>query len=562
MVTEYRAALYRLTSVKPPYLIDCIDGNMDPTQLTVVQLKSELRRRELPVGGSKLELISRLDTSDSSRQWVQCILSRQIVSEDSPSRKGDDEQESYEESEGEEARASCVPREMARSPMRMLTNNNSENNGYQDPQAQRMSDLAQKEIELTRRENELLRRELELARRDIAHRRIDEVDVVRENTPETRSRESVQSLLELASHFDGSEGTFEKWERQIRLLCRTYALDDNRAKLLISNKLLGKAKVWFQSEDCVVMTLDQILEGLRRMYDHRPMRIALRRKFEARGWKQVESFADYYHDKVMLGKDSLIDEGDMVDYLIDGIPQERLRDMAILKEFVHKEDMLRVFEKISLGSDTSSASRREVQAGGKASCRSGTQRSFTTNKWAADVQKNERTNKTSEPVRKKVRCFNCSNFGHISAECKEAKREKGSCFKCGNKNHQLKDCPQAVGRKQIAVVDEPDSAEEVMVTTQVLSDVKEVVTPVVADEGDTFFRDVDYRVSRSDLDCRFTLSTRFDTASKVSFVKESLIPISAIERLGNERVSYYGLNRSPLVVKGSVKLDIDIDSDK
>lgn len=135
-----------------------------------------------------------------------------------------------------------------------------------------------------------------------------------ENPVEARLRESVQSSLELVGCFDGSEGTFVKWERQIRLLCRTYALDDNCTKLLISNKFKGKAKAWFQSEDCIVMILDQIFEGLRCMYDHRPMRIALRRKFEAKEWKQAENFVDYYHDKLMLGKDVPIDKADMIDY--------------------------------------------------------------------------------------------------------------------------------------------------------------------------------------------------------------------------------------------------------
>lgn len=70
-----------------------------------------------------------------------------------------------------------------------------------------------------------------------------------------------------------------------------------------------------------------------------------------------------------------------------------------------------------------------------------------------DAQKTERANKTSESSHKKVRCFNCSSFGHVSTECKEAKREKGSCFKYRDKNYQMKDCPQLAKKKQIAVLD-------------------------------------------------------------------------------------------------------------
>lgn len=112
-------------------------------------------------------------------------------------------------------------------------------------------------------------------------------------------------------------------------------------------------------------------------------------------------------------------------------------------------------------------------------------------------------------------------------------------------------------------MDEHLSEEEVMVTTQVPCTTKKnegIVPPIVADE-DIFFRDIDYRVSRTDLDIGFTLSTRFDTASKVSFMKESLIPIETIESINYVSVKYFGLNRSLLVVKRMVKLDIIIDGD-
>lgn len=101
-------------------------------------------------------------------------------------------------------------------------------------------------------------------------------------------------MLELVRFFDESAGTFRKWEQQVRLLCLTYQLDDDRAKLLVSNKLKGKAKNWFQAENTIVMSLDEIMDGFRKMYDHRPARVALKKKFEAREWKTSESFADYF----------------------------------------------------------------------------------------------------------------------------------------------------------------------------------------------------------------------------------------------------------------------------
>ncbi|KMQ87901.1 hypothetical protein RF55_12692 [Lasius niger] len=157
-------------------------------------------------------------------------------------------------------------------------------------------------------------------------------------------------MLELVGFFDGSAGTFRKWEQQVGLLCATctYHLDDDRAKLLVSNKLKGKAKNWFQAENTIIISLDEIMDGFRKMYDHHPLRVALRKKFEAREWKSSENFADYFHDKIILAKDVPIDEEEMVDYLIDGIPSDHLQDLARMKEFSRKEEMLRVFEKVSL----------------------------------------------------------------------------------------------------------------------------------------------------------------------------------------------------------------------
>ncbi|XP_055309111.1 uncharacterized protein LOC129573001, partial [Sitodiplosis mosellana] len=38
-----------------------------------------------------------------------------------------------------------------------------------------------------------------------------------------------------------------------------------------------------------------------------------------------------------------------------------------------------------------------------------------------------------------VQCFNCSDYGHYSANCTKKRRVKGSCFNCGSLQHILKD---------------------------------------------------------------------------------------------------------------------------
>lgn len=93
--------------------------------------------------------------------------------------------------------------------------------------------------------------------------------------------------------------------------------------------------------------------------------MALRKKFEAREWKTSENFADYFHDKIILAKDVPIDEEEMVDYLIDGIPNDHLQDLARMKEFSTKEEMLRAFEKVSLRPIGKTNPKRDSRPAGK-----------------------------------------------------------------------------------------------------------------------------------------------------------------------------------------------------
>jgi len=48
-------------------------------------------------------------------------------------------------------------------------------------------------------------------------------------------------VSELLSEFDGSEGLYQNWEKQLRLLKLIYQLDENNAKMLLGLRLKGKA---------------------------------------------------------------------------------------------------------------------------------------------------------------------------------------------------------------------------------------------------------------------------------------------------------------------------------
>ncbi|KMQ87910.1 gag protein [Lasius niger] len=113
-------------------------------------------------------------------------------------------------------------------------------------------------------------------------------------------------------------------------------------------------------------------------------------------------------------------------------------------------------------------------------------------------KKEEKLTKNEEGKSKSPRCYNCNKIRHLAADCRQPKREKGSCFKCGEMGHISKDCPaKATSSTQVAVVNE---AEE-----QICS------VSGCTDEEETFFRDIDYAISRSDNNQNFKLNTLMDT---------------------------------------------------
>jgi len=153
-----------------------------------------------------------------------------------------------------------------------------------------------REYELIRRERDLLKRELELMKQEKEGFR------ARTNrSPNTNDVSNIKGLKDLLSEFDGAGSEFQGWKQQVELLCDTHNLDDKATRVLVSSRLKGKALSWFHSKpEHIVLNAAALLEEMRRMFEHRPSKQALRREFEQRMWQPGESFTEYYHDKIIL----------------------------------------------------------------------------------------------------------------------------------------------------------------------------------------------------------------------------------------------------------------------
>ncbi|KYM95693.1 ATP-dependent RNA helicase glh-2 [Cyphomyrmex costatus] len=156
------------------------------------------------------------------------------------------------------------------------------------------------------------------------------------------------------------------------------------------------------------------------MFGHRLGKFALRHKFEERKWKVGEAYREYHHDKIVLGNRLSLEEDELVEYVIEGIPNMRLRDHARMQRFKSLNLLLEAFENITLQTD------------GKKSIPPSTKSKF----------------EASDRRSTSAKCYNCNQEGHLSASCPKPKREKGSCFNCGKMDHQFKNCPTKKESKQ------------------------------------------------------------------------------------------------------------------
>ncbi|KYQ50810.1 hypothetical protein ALC60_10096 [Trachymyrmex zeteki] len=252
---------------------------MADENFTFAQLKATLKQLNLPIAGDKATLKKRLYSHDPSGAWR------------------------------ERARNMCVEDRQQTGGQAYTTRENSR----LDPIEREMVSNLARDLERTRRENEIMQRRLEELRRerDMAAGRIS-VPSAANHAPSSMPRPTISALGELLSEFTGTEGIFENWRKQLELIRATYSLDDNNTRILIGMKLKRRALQWFHSKSKhLEMPVRELLNEMKKMFDHRPSKMELRRRFEKRNWRHDESFADYYYDKVILAGKVPVDEDDL-----------------------------------------------------------------------------------------------------------------------------------------------------------------------------------------------------------------------------------------------------------
>ena len=453
----------------------------DPYAFTVSVLKNKLRDLNLQTTGTKAELIQRLQEADPTDNWMIMDLGIE---------------------ESNDQNSSVVSGIVHGSPQTNMTND---------------QELMQREIEMLRRERDLAARELEVAQREM--RMLRNSPDTNVNSVNTRPHINIKAVSDLLSDFNGRGDLYLNWEGQIRLLRQTYDLDDNLSKILVSSRLKGTALQWFHSKPShISLTLDELLVEMKKVFDHRPNKVELRRQFEGRTWKNGESFGEYYHAKIVLANQVPVGADEVVDYIIDGISDPQLRNQARMQQFTTAETWLSAFKKISLRNENRNKQKRDQPQGEK--------------------QKDDsesRSQEEKEGTKRIVRCYNFQKKGHTARDCRGPKRERGSCFTCNEMGHVSKDCPTK-NEKEIGEVGYLD------------------YNPTSEDE---FLWINTYDFKHGHGGCRHL--TKMDCGSEISCIKEMYVPTEIpLDDAKHLVDKYCGINDSRVIILGTIDTEVTI----
>ncbi|XP_076278424.1 uncharacterized protein LOC143208164 [Lasioglossum baleicum] len=392
----------------------------------------------------------------------------------------------------------------------------------------RQAAMTTTETELLRRERDLAEEEVLLLRRELEILRVTPRETSRSPMPSMSTK--WRDIKDMVANYDGISYDYHVWEKQIKQLIQNYALPDGTAKALVCNKLAAKVLKWYHTRsDCVEMSCENLLVEIKKMFGRRATPLSLRKDFEARKWAPGEVFADYVHDKITMANRVPVADNELIDYVIDGIPNESYRTQARIQCFQSIDALLTAFEKVILPRETTrregvhreenwtmvkkiSKTPREQKDGATTRCYNCNE----TGHFAASCPKLKDGATT--------RCYNCNETGHFAASCLKSKRERGSCYKCGKFGHRSNQC-------------QPE--------------MKEVYC---AEEEDDFRRLVEVCMGSFKLNCKALL----DSGSSISFIKKQFIPREYIMfDVGTER--YYGLNRSSIKLIGCVEVTLVYD---
>ncbi|XP_049306034.1 uncharacterized protein LOC125776637 [Bactrocera dorsalis] len=212
----------------------------------------------------------------------------------------------------------------------------------------------------------------------------------------------LEMVKDLLPEYEGGPN-FNIWIQQLRSAGKVFNLDHSALRAVMISKLKGSARVWLHARPLFITeNIDSLVAEMQAVFAPTHNKLLLRKQFEARKWSVGETFQKYYNEKVLLSDLLNMDECELIDHIVEGMPDEQLRNQAYIQCYTTRVQLLQAFGRVELKRDS---------------------------------MQMPRTN---------VKCFNCNSFGHMAVACRKPKREVGACYGCGSMEHKVATCPTRI----------------------------------------------------------------------------------------------------------------------
>ncbi|KAH8286256.1 hypothetical protein KR054_005525, partial [Drosophila jambulina] len=127
----------------------------------------------------------------------------------------------------------------------------------------------------------------------------------------------------------GDKVSVRSWIDQWDNISNLHRLSEMQRRILLISKLKGNSMQWLHADAGRIATpMKELLEQLKLPFGGVESKSSFRRKFEARTWSPSEKFAVYFEEKCKLARDVVMEDDELLDGLVEGIPLLSLRAQA------------------------------------------------------------------------------------------------------------------------------------------------------------------------------------------------------------------------------------------
>ena len=348
-----------------------------------------------------------------------------------------------------------------------------------------------------------------------------EIAALREALADTSVRSNsnfnFNDIESMAQCFSGDSGiTIHKFIEQFEDAADIFKLNE-KAKFVYGKRLVkGTAMIFLRTIN--VKTWCEMRDALFEEFNNDVTAAEIHNRLRNRKKKRNETCQQYVFAMMEISSMSKIEETDLVNYIIEGIPDSFSNKMILYGANTISElkNCLKKYEIMKMRSWSSSTQPSNQQ-------------SFS--------ESTNLRNQQSSSVSTNVQCFRCKEMGHYSNQCKKNKKFEATCYNCGKEGHFKAEC-RSFSKNQRQ---EPKQHS--------INEIEEHHSSDIGFEHQLQYEFVSNTFGEN---FKLILSTLVDSGSPISFIQQHLVPDILVENIWCNKV-YRGINGSQLQVIGKTE---------